>query len=58
MQSKWQGLLAIECPDKYARILANGIIKNSHNAAKTVIKCNRNYCVNICTVYNLFSECM
>lgn len=34
MQAKWQGLLAIECPDKYARFLANGIIKNSHNAAK------------------------
>lgn len=35
MQAKWQGLLAIECPDKYARFLANGIIKNSHNASKT-----------------------
>jgi len=34
MQSKWQGLLAIECPDKYARSFANGIIKNSHCAAK------------------------
>lgn len=49
----WQQNVQINMPDP----LQMGLLKIVTVLLKTVIKCNRNYCVNIFTVHNLFLEC-